>query len=93
MNLACKSIASLIRLVCAIHHEPMLLRVPLMRSSSPTHQQASLETMQQQLVELANREAQKREAATKLRSEIEAASTRIAAGPGWTTEQEVISER
>lgn len=54
-----------------------------------TTKQASLETMQQQLTELSHREAQKREAAAKLRSEIEIASSRIAAGPGWTTEQEV----
>lgn len=48
-----------------------------------------LETIQQQLVETKNREAQKREAAAKLKSEIEAASSRIAAGPGWTPDQEV----
>lgn len=45
--------------------------------------------MQQQLAEISNREAQKREAATKLRAEIEEATARITAGPGWTAEQEV----
>lgn len=53
-------------------------------------QQTMLETIQQQLVETKNREAQKREAAAKLKYEIEAASSRIAAGPGWTSDQEVI---
>lgn len=48
-----------------------------------------LETMQQLLGEVRNSEAAKKETATKLSAEIEAASTRIAAGPGWTPEQEV----
>lgn len=51
--------------------------------------QATLETMQQQFVEMSNREAQKREIATVLRTEIEAGSAKITAGPGWTEEQEV----
>lgn len=48
-----------------------------------------LETMQQLLGEVKNSEAAKKETATRLSAEIEAASTRIAAGPGWTPEQEV----
>lgn len=51
-----------------------------------------LETIQQQFAETKNRETQKREAAAKLKIEIEAASSRIAAGPGWTPAQEVICE-
>lgn len=51
--------------------------------------QAMLETMQQLLGEVRNSEAAKKETATRLSSEIKAASTRIAAGPGWTQEQEV----
>lgn len=48
-----------------------------------------LENMQQLLGEVENSEAAKKETAAKLSAEIEAASTRIAAGPGWTPEQEV----
>ncbi|CAM9097893.1 unnamed protein product, partial [Ectocarpus fasciculatus] len=51
---------------------------------------AMLETMQQLLGEVRNSEAAKKETATKLSAEIEAASTRIAAGPGWTPEQEDV---
>ncbi|CAM9448544.1 unnamed protein product [Ectocarpus sp. 6 AP-2014] len=51
---------------------------------------AMLENMQQLLGEVRNSETAKKETATKLSAEIEAASTRIAAGPGWTPEQEDI---
>ncbi|CAM9562834.1 unnamed protein product [Ectocarpus sp. 4 AP-2014] len=51
---------------------------------------AMLENMQQLLGEVRNSEAAKKETATTLSAEIEAASTRIAAGPGWTPEQEDI---
>lgn len=53
------------------------------------NQQAMLETMQQLLGEVRNSEAAKKETAARLTAEIEAASTRIAAGPGWTPDQEV----
>lgn len=45
--------------------------------------------MKQHYSEVTNREVQKGEAAVQFRAEIEAASERIAAGPGWTPEQEV----
>ena len=48
-----------------------------------------LESMQQLLGEVRSSEVQKREAATKLRAEIQAATNRIEGGPGWTPEQEV----
>lgn len=47
------------------------------------------ETVQQLIYEVTAREAQKQETAVTLRAEIEAASKRIASGPGWTPEQEV----
>ena len=53
------------------------------------NKQAMLENMQQLLEEVRSSEAQKREAAAKLRAEIEAATKRIEGGPGWTPEQEV----
>lgn len=53
--------------------------------------QAMLEKTQQLGLELQNRQAQKRETAAKLRTKIEETSKRIAAGPGWTPEQEVNS--
>lgn len=48
-----------------------------------------LESMQQLLGEVRNSEAAKKETATRLTAEIEAASRRLAAGPGWTPDQEV----
>eukprot|EP00903_Cladosiphon_okamuranus_P014974 g13859.t1 len=50
---------------------------------------AMLETMQQLLGEVRNSEAAKKETATRLKAEIEAASRRLAVGPGWTPDQEV----
>ncbi|CAM9842705.1 unnamed protein product, partial [Scytosiphon promiscuus] len=49
---------------------------------------AMLENMQQLLGEVRNSETAKKETAAKLAVDIKAASTRIAAGPGWTPEQE-----
>ena len=57
--------------------------------SSAENKQAMLESMQQLLGEVRNSEAAKKETATRLAAEIKAASARIAAGPGWTPEQEV----
>lgn len=48
-----------------------------------------LEIMQKSLWDVKKREVQRREAVAKVRAEIEAGSTRITAGPGWTPEQEV----
>lgn len=48
-----------------------------------------LENMQQLLGEVKNSEAAKKETVARLSTEIKAASTRIAEGPGWTSEQEV----
>lgn len=48
-----------------------------------------LESMHQLLSEVRNSEEQKKKAAAKLRAEIETASARIDAGPGWTPDQEV----
>lgn len=45
--------------------------------------------MQQLLGEVRNSEAAKKETAARLTAEIEAASNRISAGPGWTPDQEV----
>ncbi len=45
--------------------------------------------MQQLLGEVRNSEAAKKETAARLTAEIKAASARIAAGPGWTPDQEV----
>ncbi|CAM9594906.1 unnamed protein product, partial [Pylaiella littoralis] len=56
--------------------------------SSKLNLLAMLENMQQLLGEVTNSEAAKRETAARLSVEIKAASTRIAAGPGWTPEQE-----
>lgn len=67
---------------------PFFFRI-VAKTINKKRKQAMLESMQQLLGEVRSSEAQKREAAAKLRAEIEAATNRIEGGPGWTPEQEV----